>query len=140
MPTADDYIKQFYNKKGDLEGVFITPELWRLIRHKAQPLINNALERLSPEEFVEPLQDWEMLKEHWDFKYPVDMDVHCDFCGNDTENWQEDDPRLFRLRAANLGGLVSFECLRCKSKITKKHFKKHIDTKTVPYTEVKKMI
>jgi hypothetical protein len=140
MPTTDDYIKFYYNRTGDLEGVFVTAELWRYIKHQTQPAINNALECLIPTELKEPLNDWKMLQDHWDFKYPVDTDVHCDHCGAHTENWQDDQPRKFKLRAANLGGLVSFECLNCKAKIVKKHFKKHIKSETVPYHESKSMI
>jgi hypothetical protein len=140
MPTKEDFVKFLYNRSGELEGVFLTPEIWQRIKHQAQPIINNALERMLPPEFKEPMEDWNLLLNHWDFKYPVDKDVHCDQCGNHTEDWQKDEPRKFRLRAANLGGLVTYECLQCKSKISKKHFKKHIDTKTVPYHEVKSMI
>lgn len=140
MPTRDDLFKVWFTKKGDFDGVFIHPEVWRRIRHQVQPLVNNALDVLAPEERPEPIQDWELLVNHWDFQYPVDWDVHCDHCGNETENWKEDDPRKFRLNAANLGGLVTFECLNCRSKVTKKHFKKHIDSKTVPYSETKTMI
>jgi hypothetical protein len=141
MPTVDEYVKHLYNRSGELEGVFVTAELWQRIRDRVQPIINNAMEQLlPPPEFKEPMDDWKLLLNHWDFKYPVDTDVHCDHCGNHTENWKEDDPRRFRLKAANLGGLVTYECLQCKSKIAKKHFKKHIDSKTIPYRDVKSMI
>jgi hypothetical protein len=139
MSTADDYVKFYYNRSGKLEGVFLTSELWQRIRHQVQPIINTGLDQLTPPEHKEPMADLKLLQDHWDFKYPVDTDVHCDHCGNHTENWQDDVPRKFRLKAANLGGLVTYECLECKSKISKKHFKKHIDSKTIPYHESKSM-
>ncbi|MFW6177785.1 MAG: hypothetical protein ACOC43_05400, partial [Desulfohalobiaceae bacterium] len=74
----------------------------------------------------EPLQDWELLLQHWDFKYPVSKEVSCEICGNQTQDWQKDSPRKFLLKAASLGGLVSFECLNCQARIIKKHFKDYV--------------
>ena len=36
----------------------------------------------------------------------------CETCGASTEDWQADEPRKFTLAAANMGGLLAFECAR----------------------------
>ena len=89
------------------------------------------------QEQPEPIPDWETLKEYWDFSYPVDLDVACEHCGNSTEDWTGDEPRLFRLTSANLAGLVAFKCMKCKAKITKRHFKDKILTECSPYRDSK---
>ena len=61
----------------------------------------------------------------------------CEHCGNKTENWSEDEPRLFRLTSANLAGLVAFKCMNCRAKVVKKHFKDQITTECTPYLEEK---
>ena len=128
------FIQEVYDKDSNLLGVFISQELWQGVKGEVQPLLDRHLGRepQSPVQQPEPLEDWELLKSHWDFKYPVDMDVHCSECGSQTENWQEDDPRKFMLKAASLGGLVVFTCLQCGARVTKRHFKDHINVTAQP--------
>jgi hypothetical protein len=119
------------------------PDLWSIL----QPSLSNVLKEqglshtlLKPSEPVaaqqrprsEPISDWEELMAYWDFSYPIDYDVTCEHCGAHTDNWQKDSPRKFYLSAANLGGLVSFECQCCGSRIIKKHFEDTITTECNP--------
>jgi hypothetical protein len=128
------FVQDVYDKDSNLLGVFISQELWREVGPEVQPLLDRHLgpETPSTVQQPEPVQDWELLKAHWDFKYPVDMDVHCSVCGSQTENWQEDEPRKFVLKAASLGGLVAFTCLQCGARVTKRHFKDHINVTAQP--------
>jgi DNA-directed RNA polymerase subunit RPC12/RpoP len=79
------------------------------------------------------MDDWELLKKYWDFQYAVDTDVFCENCGNTTENWEQDHPRKFYLKAASLGGLVTFQCAQCSARILKKHFKDSIKVELLPF-------
>ncbi len=130
MTVSNDIITTLFNERGELYGVFIPAPLWGRIRSGVEAMLPET-KKLQPE-IPEPLEDWENLKGYWDFKYPINFSVACPQCGECTENWEEDDPRRFRLLAANLGGLVRFECLRCRSRITKRHFKNEIQTECCP--------
>ena len=128
------HVTELYDKHGTLLGVQLSPEAWAVARAAVEAHFAPA----QPEpDIPERLADWEMLKSYWDFPYPVDTDVHCDACGNHTEDFQADEPRKFRLTAANLGGLVTYACLNCRSKIIKRHFKKEITSETRPFQESK---
>ena len=131
-----DQINELFDKDGNLIGALLTAEAWTTVRDQ----VMNALgvrDTAEPPEKPEPMSDWEMLTQYWDFPYPVDMDVACEHCGNKTENWSEDEPRLFRLTSANLAGLVAFKCMNCQAKVVKKHFKDQITTECTPYREEK---
>jgi hypothetical protein len=126
-----------------LLGVFLSKEIWERVESQLAPLLEQTLATLQAEgetekekPFQEPIQDWEMLKKHWDFKYPIDTDIHCELCGNATVDWQADEPRKFLLKAANLGGLVRFQCCRCQAYITKRHFKDSISVEAKPRQDV----
>ena len=126
-------IQSLYGDKGEFLGLIISPDMWNRIEKEVGPILQRELDKLGQEqqtEIKEPLDDWENLKQYWGFNYPVDYDVHCEICGADTENWQEDDPRKFQLKAASLSGLVSFLCLSCGARIVKKHFKDRIHVET----------
>lgn len=128
---SKDSITELFDKHGNLIGALLTAEAWQQVK----PLLaGTAAEEEEPTERPEPLNDWETLKSFWDFTYPVDMDVACDHCGNATEDWSADSPRLFRLTAASLSGLVTFQCMSCRSKIIKKHFKDELVVETHPPT------
>ncbi|WP_147819544.1 hypothetical protein [Salidesulfovibrio onnuriiensis] len=129
---SSDHFTELFDKDGNLIGCLLTADAWASIK----PTVLKALNiQEAPPERPEPLADWETLKEYWDFPYAVDTDVHCDNCGESTENWQQDNPRKFRLSSANLAGLVSFTCQKCHAKITKKHFKDTIKVENQPYRE-----
>lgn len=130
-----DHITKLYDNKGKLIGVLLSPEAWEVARDKVMPAFGEG--EPKQEERPEPLDDWETLKQYWDYSYPVDTDVHCDICGSDTKDWTLDEPRRFRLCAANLGGLVTFQCQQCKAKVVKRHFKDQILTETKPYQDKK---
>ncbi|MGE4553396.1 MAG: hypothetical protein AB7D57_09795, partial [Desulfovibrionaceae bacterium] len=125
---------ELYDKRGELLGVLLSPEAWAVAREAVEARFAPAA---AEPEIAERLDDWETLKAYWDFPYPVDTDVHCGHCGNHTEDFQADDPRRFRLTAASLGGLVTFVCMNCRSKIIKRHFKKEIVSETQPFQEAK---
>ena len=101
---------------------------------QAGPIIDLALEELTgaaPK--PEPLADYQQLLDYWDFKYPPQHEARCDCCGANSLDWRSDEPRLFRLDSANLGGLVSFVCLGCKAKVIKRHFKDHVSYDCRPF-------
>lgn len=128
-----DHINELYDKDGNIIGALLSAEAWNHVKKDVLKLC--GLEETAPvvETIKEPTSDLEMLHEYWDFNYPVDTDVHCELCGNTTEDWAADDPRRFHLTSANLAGLVSFKCVKCQAKVTKKHFKDEIVTECTPY-------
>lgn len=118
-------VTHLYDNKGNFLGVLLGAELWEKTKHTIAPLLNAA--EVKPVKVrPEPMKDWQALKDYWDFRYPVNTEVHCDMCDNDTPDWEQDDPRKFRLLACNIGGLVRFECQKCKGTVTKRHFKDKI--------------
>lgn len=135
MPLTDD-IQKLFDENGNLIGVLLGPDKWEQITAQLPELVA-AKKKPDSQIIPEPLDDWNTLKQYWDFKYPVDYDVACEVCGEKTDNWEEDDPKKFRLLAANLGGLVRFECIKCSARITKRHFKDHIKVETLPVTAEK---
>ncbi|WP_319469924.1 hypothetical protein [uncultured Pseudodesulfovibrio sp.] len=132
-----DHINELYDKDGNLIGALLSAEAWTAARTVVLDHLG-IVEEPQVKELAEPTQDWETLKEYWDFQYPVDTDVQCEHCGNATEDWAADEPRKFRLTSANLAGLVSFKCENCQSKIVKKHFKDEIKTECTPFQAEKK--
>ncbi len=139
MWNTGDLLQDLYDSKGAFLGLLISPSLWAEVESKVVPVLEEAMSRLQQQgsqdegqSLQEPLQDWEMLIKHWDFKYPVRTEVYCQACGNQTQDWQQDAPRKFLLKAASLGGLVGFECLSCGARVTKKHFKDHIEVSSHP--------
>lgn len=132
MINDDQPVLPLHDASGRLLGVLISPELWP----KVEKAVRAAAQASRPAPVQpEPLKDWEELKSFWDFPYPVDTDVTCGQCGASTQDWTADEPRVFRLKACNLGGLVSFECQSCQARVTKRHFKDKIQSQTTPYVE-----
>lgn len=129
-----DPITELYDKSGRLVAVQISAEAWDTVRDGVLKALGQAVQT-QEDERPEPLDGWELLKQYWDFPYPMDTDVRCTECGAETADWAADDPRKFRLTAANLGGLVSFTCLGCRAKIIKKHFKSHVSTEVRPFQD-----
>lgn len=124
-------VQELFDAKGKPIGALLGPEAWDLVRETV--LSRFAATEKNLPEIEEPLQDWRDLVQFWDFKYPVDHDVTCGHCGNSTNAWELDEPRKFTLTAANLGGLVTFRCVACQSKILKRHFKDIIKVETKPF-------
>ncbi len=141
MPPISSHFLELFDAAGAPRGVLLSPELWSRVKDKVLPAIERALVQVDPgcrpepEQRPEPIKEWETLLAYWDFTYPPDYDVSCEHCGASTPNWQQDEPRKFRLRNANLGGLVTFQCQSCKSLVLKKHFKKHLTVECHPYVE-----
>lgn len=119
-----------FDAQGKPLGVFIPFATWEQLDETIRQALDAPKEKLQ--EIKEPLADWDLLVSCWDFPYPVDMDVACQLCGNQTQDWKLDTPRKFLLKAANLGGLVSFECCSCQARIRKNHFKDAIDVSCTP--------
>jgi len=130
------HINELFDKDGNLIGCLLTAEAWAAAKDTVLKTLGLE-ERAAPPAKPEPIAEWETLKEYWDFSYPPDTDVACEHCGNETANWQADEPRLFRLTSANLAGLVAFQCTKCQSKIVKKHFKDQIKTECTPFQDSK---
>lgn len=128
-----EHINELFDKDGNLIGCLLSAEAWSAARTTILDTLGIKDNAPTVEETPEPVSEWETLKEYWDFDYPVDTDVACAHCGNETPDWSADTPRKFRLTSANLAGLVSFKCMECQSKIQKKHFKDEIITECTPY-------
>lgn len=128
MPATN--IVHAFDAQGKPLGVFIPFALWEQLDENIRKALDGPNKKLQ--EIKEPTGDWDMLVSCWDFPYPVDTDVHCQLCENQTQDWKQDTPRKFLLKAANLGGLVSFECCQCQSRIRKNHFKDAIDVSCTP--------
>ncbi|MGE4297460.1 MAG: hypothetical protein AB7E47_05460 [Desulfovibrionaceae bacterium] len=133
MPQDKEHIMPLYKQDRVLFGVVISPELWSQVEDSLWPILERGIKdlearggKISAPEMVEPLHDWEQLKSYWDFRYPYTAEVHCDVCGNATEDWEKDSPRLFRLRACNMGGMAIFVCQKCHARVIKRHFKDKI--------------
>jgi len=141
VPPISPHFLELFDAAGQQRGLFLSPELWTLVRSQILPVVTKALYTLDPacrpepEVRPEPIADWETLLAYWDFTYPPSFEVRCDNCGQSTPDWSKDDPRKFRLRAANLGGLVTFQCQSCKALVLKKHFKKHVTVECKPYVD-----
>jgi len=141
VPFSDELFQLLYDQDRRMLGVYLHASLWEKVQARIVPILNQALEELDPAPPtapVEPMADWDMLAQYWDFGYALTPDVACSNCGNSTDNWQEDSPRKFYLKAANLGGLVNFECQNCKARVIKRHFKKNVDVECRPFVEKEK--
>ena len=121
-------ILYLYDSQGALCGVQLSPALWERVKLH----ILNAQGPRSVDESPEPRGAWEEFKQYWDFKYPFCANVECANCGALCDDWEHDPDRRFKLRNANLGGLLVFRCVACGADIRKKHFKDHIAFETTP--------
>ncbi len=131
-----EHVNELYDKDGNLIGCLLSAEAWNHV--KGEIMHSLGLEEKAPAATIsEPISDWETLQQYWDYPYPVDTDVHCENCGNQTDDWAIDNPRKFYLTAANLAGLVSFSCVQCNAKVVKKHFKDEIRTECTPFQDKK---
>lgn len=135
-----EHFQPFFDDKGHLISVMLSAELWRKIEKHVSKPIDDALlslggKKAEEELRPEPMKDFEELKACWDFPYPLTHEVHCEQCGAETKDWLQDEPRKFWLKACNLGGQVSYQCLGCKARVTKKHFKKHLTVECKPFIE-----
>lgn len=134
MSDPSNGVQTLYSGSGERAGVYIPADLWAEVEADVLPYLQAGLERLhGPKHQAEPMQDWELLVNNWDFQYPVDREVVCAHCGSSTPNWQEDAPRKFRLKAASLGGLVVFECRGCRARVSKRHFKDGVKMETTSW-------
>lgn len=121
-----DHFLPLYDKKGTLYAVMLSGEFWSRYRHSLEPKIRTLLEEHEPQPKEEPMQDWEELKQFWDFKYPYCANVECRNCGAHTDDWIADPNKPFTLKSAGFGGLAVFHCNSCGAIVRKKHFKDHM--------------
>ncbi len=140
MTTPPAPFIELHDASQTFVGVFIGPELWARTKDAILPILEAAgqepTDAASPATPpAEPLADFETLLAYWDFAYPPAYDLACAQCGAKTEDWRKDEPRKFRLTSANLGGQTSFCCLACRSKIIKRHFKKHVSVDCLPFVD-----
>jgi len=129
-------VQPLYNERGNLQGVYISANKWHKSKDELEAVLfpdetknSTAISRTKSE----PTKDWELFLSYWDFNYPEEKKVECKNCGSHSEDWTLDSPRKFRLKSANLGGMVSFLCLDCRQRVTKKHFKDHICYECTPF-------
>lgn len=129
--NKDTAIRYLVDAQGKPQGVVLEEEMWNQVSGH----VLDVLERLCPSEQViaEPLGDYALLEKYWDLRYELPTDVSCEACGASSANWREDEPRKFVLRAANMGGLLVFQCEACKSRITKRHFKDKVTVTCAPH-------
>ncbi len=126
-------VQPLYSQTGNLLGVCISAKKWFENEAGLEAILFSQQSANPAEPKAEPIQDWDKLLSYWDFRYPVEKIVKCNNCGAQTEDWTEDDPRKFTLKAANIGGLVSFLCNGCNYRVTKKHFKDHVCYECTPF-------
>ncbi len=127
MFETKSHVLPLYDQHGNLHSMTISATLWDRVGQEVAPILERALKSAHPPaEQPEPLQDWEAFKAFWDFLYPFNAEVQCNGCGAHTVDWEHDEPKLFRLTNASLGGLLVFRCKQCGATIRKKHFKDHI--------------
>jgi hypothetical protein len=130
MIKTASHVSLLYDHDKQFVGVFLSPEIWNLVQRDLAPVLERALDTLDPSAIPkvkpEPTRDWNNLVASWDHKYLLPLDVTCQACGAHSDNWQADDPRIFRLVGANIAGLATFVCQRCGAKTVKKHFKDHM--------------
>jgi hypothetical protein len=121
-----NHFRILYDKDGEVHSVMLSGALWSRSRRRLEALIRAVLEEMEPTPRPEPVNEWEDFKNYWDFSYPLCADVVCGNCGARTDDWLADPTKLFRLKSAQLGGLVVFHCTSCGATVRKKHFKDHI--------------
>lgn len=123
-------IRYVVDAQGQPQGVLLEEEMWQHVCKHVLAL----LDKLYPSEqpLVEPMSDYDLLVKYWDLRYDLPTDVSCEICGSSSANWQADEPRTFILRAANMGGLLSFQCVFCKARVTKRHFKDKVTVTCIP--------
>lgn len=117
---------------GGLHGVLLSPELWE----RAASSLRAASDALEAEsrEVGEPLDDFRLFLEYWDFRYPYDPAVSCPHCGASAEDWRTESGHPFLLTTASLGGLLVFRCRRCRTTIRQKHFRDHVAFEHTTYS------
>jgi len=128
--------QEIFDAQGQPLGAILGPEAWASVR---EVVLQHCAPPASAPEKAEPLDDWRALVLSWDFKYPVDLDVACPLCGNESSDWEHDSPRKFMLNAANMGGLVSFRCLSCQARVIKRYFYDVIKIEATPFAPEKSL-
>ncbi len=135
MSEKDSHLVPLYSKDGSMYGVLISPELWDRVSRKVAPILEQALDVMYPalaNQKPEPLDDWNLFKDYWDFKYPFTAEVECKICGASTPDWEHDPEKPFHLKSASVSGLCVFHCKACRATVRKKHFKDHICFEATP--------
>lgn len=132
MSKKDSHIVPLYTKEGTLHGILLSPEIWERAGSRLTPILEQTIEAMYPTQHEEPMEDWQMFKDYWDFKYPFNAEVECQCCGAKVDDWEHDPEKTFRLKNASLSGLLVFHCNKCNASVRKKHFKDHICYEVTP--------
>ncbi len=121
MQTNKDPILYVVNDEGNIKSVQLSAKLWDKVESHVKSVAQSMQTGADPFLKPEPLEDLNELKKYWDFTYPYDPYVHCEACGVESKDWENDPVHPFHLTNANIGGLLVFQC-RCGATIRKKHF------------------
>ena len=116
-------ISYIVTDKGEILSVVVPYELWQRLEPAAQKLLSDDTHPLLK---PEPIAEFEMLMQYWDFRYPYSPAVSCPACGASTDDWRNDPDHPFWLTSANLGGLLVFHCQHCGASVRQKHFTDHV--------------
>lgn len=117
---------------GVIEGVQLSPELWRLVEKTVKARAAELNGEDNPLNRPEAMDSFKEFMDAWDFRYPYDPSVTCPQCGAHADDWQRDPRHPFHLKNANLGGLLVFHCKQCGATVRKKHFRDHVATECTP--------
>ncbi len=121
MQKNNDPILYVVNHEGHIQSVQLSTELWEKVESHVKAAAHGLQNSNDPFSKPEPLQALQELKDYWDFTYPYEPSMHCEVCGCETKDWENDPAHPFHLTNANIGGLLVFQC-RCGATIRKKHF------------------
>ncbi len=128
---AQDHIFYVVNPEGHPQAVQLSMELWAQVENQVKKAAKAFAAPEDPFTKPEALAALQELKDCWDFTYPYEASMHCDACGKQTEDWENDPAHPFHLTNANFGGLMVFQC-RCGATIRKKHFHRKVDYECTP--------
>ncbi len=120
-----EHIHYLVNIKGHCQSVQLSMELWELVQSQVEKAVQKLVNQEDPFDLPQPLESLEELKTYWDFTYPYEPHVHCEFCNASTDDWENDPAHPFHLTNANIGGLLVFLC-RCGATVRKKHFHRKV--------------
>lgn len=119
-------IVHLYDAEGNLVGVQLSADLWR----KVEPFIKMPENGKQSDD----LNAFEDFLRFWDFRYEYEPSVECPLCSSSTPDWRTDNDHPFRLKNANIGGLLVFHCENCGATIRQKYFKDHMAVEASPHS------
>lgn len=124
--SSESRILRLYDESGNLQAVQIPSMLWSKIERRVMEIIS------PPQPTLENMEEFKALMASWDYTYPYIPRVACPACGAESADWQADNPRRFRLKCGNVGGLLVFHCENCGATIRHKYYKRHMEVEHTP--------